>query len=83
MAERKGLKLRRCTAASKNYYKLQYGRTDDNRKKRMQCHIRANPYDLATIHRYEFEKNFGSAQSVGVSAKGKALKKRAVREARV
>lgn len=37
--ERKGLKLRRC-AKHKSYYAVQYGKTDDNKLRRLRRHLR-------------------------------------------
>ncbi len=74
MAERKGKKLRRCTAASKARYKVQFGITDNNRAKKMRKHIRANPSDAQAKKRYEV--NMGRADTFGLSSKGKKLEKR-------
>lgn len=78
--ERKGKKLRRITAQSKAYYKLQYGKTDDNRKKRLLKHLRANPADAKG--RQRFEQNMGNAQNIGLSSAGKHRLKRLKREQR-
>jgi hypothetical protein len=81
--ERKGKKLRRCTAASKNYYKLQFGKTDDNRKKRMQRHLRSHPMDAKAVQSYEgAPHNYGRADTIGLTGRGKKRKRRAEREQR-
>lgn len=76
MAERKGKKLRRCTAASKAYYKVQFGKTDANKKKRMQKHLRAQPDDLQAIQRYEM--TFGHAKDLGLSCAGRRQQMRRI-----
>lgn len=53
MAERKGKKLRRCTAASKNYYKCQLDITEKNAKKRIGKRIRQFPEDMQARKRCE------------------------------
>jgi hypothetical protein len=53
MAERKGKKLRRCTAASKGYYKAQFDRTDQNRMKRWGRHLRHFPEDTLSAMMYD------------------------------
>lgn len=45
-SERKGKKLRRCTSASKNYYKVQFDITERNGKKRIGKQVRHFPEDM-------------------------------------
>jgi hypothetical protein len=59
MAERKGKKLRRCTALQKAYYKLQFGMTDHNKKKKVGKHIRNHPESVATMSEDLLAKVFG------------------------
>lgn len=75
MAERKGKKLRRCTPRSKAYYAVQFGKTESNQKKRIRKHIRANPWDLKAVQRYE--QTMGRADSFGLSSRGRKLAARA------
>lgn len=74
-AEKKGKKLRRCTAQSKAYYKLQFGTTDSNRKKRLIRHIRSNPFDTAARER--FEQDMGEAKGIGLNTHGRHKLERA------
>lgn len=56
----------------KAYYAAQFARTELNRKRRMRRHIRANPYDGKARSLYTL-KNFGAADALGVSARGRKL----------
>jgi hypothetical protein len=55
----------------KAYYKMQFMRTDANRKRRMRRHLRAHPADSKSLLVYEFVKNFGACAGFGLSSKGR------------
>ena len=52
MSERKGKKLRRISNDSKAYYKLQFGTTDDNKRKSLEHQIRCFPEDVQALKLY-------------------------------
>jgi len=68
-AERKGKKLRRCTAKSRAYYSLQVGKSEANKKRRLKRHIRTFPMDVQAIVRYE--KDMGRANGLGMNSQGR------------
>jgi hypothetical protein len=72
-AERKGKKLRRCTARAAAYYKVQFGKTENNHKKRLSLHIRNHPRDTQAISR--FEKDMGNAKGLLTTLTRKAQKR--------
>lgn len=71
--ERKGKKLRRCTAKSKAYYALQRGKSEDNLKRFLRRHLRHHPHDQVAVRRYE--QTFGSAEHLGLNAAGRRLQR--------
>lgn len=77
MAERKGKKLRRCTATSKAYYKVQFGKTDSNKKKGLSRHIRSHPSDRQAITRYEKDMGYAEGLLASLSRRGKRRSARA------
>ena len=79
--ERKGKKLRRC-AKKANYYKLGFGRTEDNRKRRMREHIRSHPEDAQAVNQYEYLHSFGPASTFGLNSKGRKRKRASQRRER-
>lgn len=52
-------------------------RWEKNRKRAMRRHVRDNPSD--SFAAAEYEKRYGKVQSIGISARGKKLIKRAAR----
>lgn len=50
-------------------YKLQFGLTDRNKKRKLRKHIRANPHDKKAVDRYA--KDLGDPKGLGLSAKGR------------
>ena len=67
MSERKGKKLRRISPDSKVYYKLQFGKTDDNKRKRLQHHLRTFPNDMQAVrvHEDKYKKPAPSPNKAG------------------
>ena len=50
------------------YYKLQFGKTDSNKKRKLRRHIRNHPLDVQAKQR--FEKDMGRADTHGMSPRG-------------
>jgi hypothetical protein len=73
-AKAKGRKIGRNKKHQATIYKSA-DRWETNRKRAMRRHLRANPSDTVTAA--EFEKRYGKVQSLGLSCRGKKLKKRA------
>ena len=61
--KQKGKKLKRIGPASKAYYKLQFGRTDTNRKRKMRRHIRNHPNDAFAHGSFE-DHGFGKSTNI-------------------
>jgi hypothetical protein len=68
--ERKGKKLRR-VPKQKTYYAAQFMRTATNKKRRMRNHIRSHPGDKRAVKTYEFVKNFGNTEGLGLNSRGR------------
>jgi hypothetical protein len=68
--ESKGLKLRR-QPKDRIYYKLQFGKTDGNLKKRLGRHLRHFPEDVQALKIYE-EKGYGDPKGHVANMIGRA-----------
>jgi hypothetical protein len=55
----------------KGYYAVQFGRTDDNKKRKLRRHIRSNPGDKQAIVHHE--KKLGKVDNLGPTSKGRKL----------
>jgi len=64
-------------AKRRTYYAMGPARTETNKKKRVRKQVRANPFDLQAIARYE--QTFGRASDLGLNARGRKLKRRRTR----
>jgi hypothetical protein len=68
--ESKGLKLRR-QAKDRPYYKVQFGRTDGNAKRKLGRHIRRFPEDVQAQKIYSL-KNYGDPKGHVANMVGRA-----------
>lgn len=73
---------KRQSAHNANYYKVQVGRTDDNKRKRLRRHLRRFPNDGEGVKIWTERYGRKVAALDGVTAKGAKVLDRAARIAR-
>jgi hypothetical protein len=58
------------SARQKGYYKVQFSRTETNKKRRVARHLKAHPMDTRAADYYERKRSFGPVSALRWTAKG-------------